>query len=193
MMGEVEVKSSIEDRQALVKRVQEIGGVFVREVAQEDVYFTHPCRDLKERDEALRLRREGSETILTFKGKKAGGMAKVREELEVGVASFKEASAILKRLGFVEGLVVRKRRAVYVVGDVEVSLDSVEGLGEFVEVEAKAAAAGIDTEEGLQLLDCAKSKVFDVADRLGLQRDRLSTASYLELLESASSSSSALR
>ena len=193
MIGEVEVKSSIEDREVLRRRIEAIGGAFVSEVVQEDVYFRHPCRDLKERDEALRLRQEGKETILTFKGKKIGAFAKMREELEVSVGSFKETAAILKKLGFSEGFVIRKRRAVYKVGDIAVSLDSVEGLGEFIEVEAQAATAGADTVDGLHLLEEAKAKVFEVVDKLGLQRDRLSTASYLELLESASSSSNALR
>ena len=193
MLGEVEVKARAHDLQALAKRALDIGGVFVCEVSQEDIYFRHPNMDLKDRDEALRLRQEGNSALLTFKGRKVGADAKMREEIEVSVSSFSEASAILKRLGFTEGSMVRKKRRIYKVGDVIVSLDAVESLGDFVEVEAKAASASIETENGVHILEDAKAKVFDVVDRLGIPREKLSTASYLELLDSASSSSMAER
>ncbi|HDD34114.1 MAG TPA: CYTH domain-containing protein [Thermofilaceae archaeon] len=51
------------------------------------------------------------------------------------------ALAILSYLGFKELATVKKLREVYVLDDVEVCLDRVEGLGEFVEVESRGASS----------------------------------------------------
>jgi adenylate cyclase class 2 len=49
------------------------------------------------------------------------------------------ARALLELLGFREAVRVRKRRELYRLGGVEVALDTVEGLGTFVELESKGA------------------------------------------------------
>jgi len=187
---EVEVKARVEDRE-LARKIEAIGGRFVREVAQEDLYFRHPCRDLRERDEALRLRREGKNYTLTFKGRRVGKGAKMRAELEVRVGDFDEAVALLERLGFEKAFVIKKRRREFALDEAIIALDSVEGLGEFVEIEMMATA-----EEGkgeLQRMESFKKKLFSMSDRLGIPKGQLTTESYLELLASKSSSSKALR
>jgi len=192
LTGEAEVKARIEDREDLLRRIEAIGGGFVREGAQEDLYFRHPCRDLKGRDEALRLRREGKNYTLTFKGRRVGKGAKIREELEVRVDDFEGMVALLERLGFEEVFVIKKRRREFTVDMATVALDSVDGLGEFVEIEVMITAGEGEGGEAKRI-EAFKNKLFSIADRLGIPRERLTTESYLELLASKSSSSKALR
>ena len=191
MTEEVEVKARVEDIEGLVRKIEGIGGKLVREVVQEDLYFTHPCRDLKEGDEALRLRREGKNYMLTFKGRRIGKGAKIREELEVRVGDFDETATLLKRLGFEKAFIIKKRRKEFVLNGVTIALDSVEGLGEFVEIEV--TTTGKSRRGGLHRMESFKNRLLSMTDRLGIPRERLTTESYLELLASKSSSSRPLR
>jgi adenylate cyclase class 2 len=185
LADEVELKAEISSRDEIAERIIAIGGRFLREVSQEDVYFRHPCRDLRGRDEALRLRHEGSNCTLTFKGKRFGSGVKMREEVEVRVDDGGTATTILKRLGFEEAFVIRKNRRVYALEGAEISLDSVDGLGEFVEIELmlKEVVSG----------DGVRERLHGLAERLEVPKEKLTTESYLELLASKSSSSKASR
>jgi adenylate cyclase class 2 len=183
---EVEVKVRVPSVAEAEEMVRRAGGSFVREGLQEDIYLRHPCRDLKARDEALRLRREGGGCTITFKGRREGGAAKMREEVEVQTDGFDEALAIFERLGFAPALTIAKRRREFRLGAATVVVDSVEGLGSFIEVEVKSGG-------GAGSFDAAKKELFSITDRLGIRREMLLTDSYLELLASRSSDSSAER
>ena len=79
---------------------------------------------------------------------------------------------LLERLGFRRVAVVKKVREVYRVGPFEVTLDSVEGLGDFVEIELK---------EGASSLEEAEEKVLALARELGIEEEPIKQ-SYLELI-----------
>ncbi len=183
MASEVELKAKIDSKEEFAKRIIAEGGIFLGEVSQDDVYFRHPCRDLRERDEALRLRREEGSCTLTFKGRRVGSGAKMREEIEAGVDDGAAAFAVLRRLGFEEAFEVRKKRSTYSLEGAEVSLDSVEGLGEYVEIELVLK----DGESG----EGIRERLYGLAERLKVPKEGLTTESYLELLASKSSSSRA--
>jgi adenylate cyclase class 2 len=184
--GEVEVKARVQSVAEAEGMVIGAGGVFVKEALQQDTYMKHPCWDLNGRDEALRLRNEGGICAITFKGKRQGGPAKVREEVEATIEGFEEARAIFERLGFTAAITLAKRRRTYRVGAATVVIDSVEGLGTFMEVEVKAGP-------GAAAFESAKNELFRTIDMLGISRESIITDSYLELLASESSDSRADR
>ncbi len=138
MAEEVEVKARA-DPERIRRKLAELGAELVSVEEQEDVYFAHPCKDLFASDEALRLRAVGGKAELTYKGPRKPGSAKSRLEVTVLVSDAAAAKALLELLGFKEAVRVRKRRELYKLGDVEVALDTVEGLGAFVELESKGA------------------------------------------------------
>jgi adenylate cyclase class 2 len=115
----------------------------------EDVYLAHPARDFAVTGEAFRVRRGGDENLITYKGPKLAGPAKTREEIEIGFergeSRFEEMIALYLRLGFREVARIRKRREPFHAScegrKLEVVLDEVDGLGQFVEVEARAGGA----------------------------------------------------
>jgi adenylate cyclase class 2 len=189
LVREVELKARVDDSEGLLGRIKEAGGVFLREVVQEDYYFKHPCWDFKEKDEALRLRREGAVCILTFKGPRLGKSAKVREELEVRLDDFKGMAALLQRLGFEKAFTIKKRRSDFSLEGATISVDSVEGLGEFVEIEVLVRELPAGTGEEAQMMENLYKLLGDIAERLKVPRDRLTTESYLEMLASESSRS----
>lgn len=138
MPREVELKFRCRDLEEARRRLQRLGASFRGVSRQVDVYFQHPCRDFAKRDEALRLRiEEGSLCELTYKGPREQGDLKAREEVTISLNDPDALMLILGRLGFSEVARVRKVREVYVVSGVEVALDAVEGLGDFIELEDK--------------------------------------------------------
>ena len=166
---EVELKLKVDDLSGIALRLKEAGAVKLAEEEQVDVYFQHPCRDFAETDEALRLRVSGGSARITYKGPRLSSEAKVRREVEVGVSDPERAGEILEALGFTRVAVIRKRRSVYRLGDVNVYLDEVEGLGSFVEIEADPG-----TRDPL-------TRVREVARTLGLDPGKAILKSYLEL------------
>jgi len=122
-------------------------------VVEEDVYYQHPCRDFLETDEAVRVRAtDGRSKSITYKGPRMGeGSVKRRVEIVVEV-SRGDPHRLLERLGFTPVVRVRKERTYYKLGEgVVVTLDRVEGLGCFVEVEGPSpeAIAGVIEDLGI--------------------------------------------
>jgi adenylate cyclase class 2 len=179
MSFEVEVKYRAVDHDLLVRRLLEKGAVAAPELAQEDIYLSHPSRDFTQTNEAFRVRRLGSENRITYKGPRRSGPTKTREEIEIPFAPGEEAAARLLRLfenlGFRTVAAIRKRRKpfhlTYHDHELEVALDLAEGLGAFAEIEAFA--------HGESDLPAAQQAVLDLAAELGLSE--VEPRSYLRM------------
>ena len=181
---EVEIKFRGADHKDLARRLADLGAAKGVAVEQEDLYLSHPARDFRATDEALRLRRQGMEHRITYKGPKLGGPTKTREEIElpygdgaVGDDAAKMA-LMLGHLGFKPVANVRKVRTSHRLSfegrTMEVGLDTVDGLGTFAEVEAIA--------DGPDDLADAQQVVLELAGRLGLGTDQVETRSYLRMI-----------
>lgn len=149
-----------------------------------DLYFNAPDRDFARTGEAFRMRRVGSSSWLTYKGPRQQGPVKVRKELELaipdGEASARAFTELFGCLGYRQVASVRKRRRCFPLERggfaVTVSLDDVETLGLFVEVEIVAP------EEHAA---AARDAIVAVADELGLEG--LEPRSYLRMVLEARS------
>jgi adenylate cyclase class 2 len=146
-----------------------LGASPVEAKEEVDIYFQHPCRDFAKTDEALRVRRSGGDVEVTYKGPRMRSSAKAR--LELTVSADGDVEAVLEALGFRKVAVIKKRREYYSYGSLTISLDDVEGLGQFVEIEAVASSEASLKE--------AEAEVSALAERLGLA-ERVD-ATYLEL------------
>lgn len=135
-MREREVKIKVDSLIGLNEKLIAQGFLFCGKKKQRDVYFNHPCRDFSKTDEALRLRFEDGKVELTYKGPRENGRAiKVREEISCEVVG--EIEEALHRLGFKKVAEVDKEREIFEREGIVVSLDRVEGLGEFIEIEGE--------------------------------------------------------
>ncbi|REE26316.1 MULTISPECIES: class IV adenylate cyclase [Methanothermobacter] len=173
-MIEVEVKAKIHDRDEMVDRILSLGGVHVSEEEQHDLYFNAPHRDFARTDEALRIRRSGGRTFITYKGPKIDEESKTRKELETEVADPGTAAEILESLGFRMVREVVKERRIYSVGEFTVSIDTVMGLGTYLEIER-------DLPDGSDYAGALR-EIFELYRKLGIE-DGFERRSYLELLE----------
>jgi len=174
-MYEVEVKVPA-DIEAVAERLDEMGAEHVDTVIQEDTYYDAPHRDFAETDEAFRVRRETrkGETAskITYKGPLVEAESKTREEFETGVADGDSVDAIVTRLGFAPAATVRKNRRVFQVRDYDVTLDAVDDVGTFVEVETETDGD----------IEPAREGAYEVLRDLGLDPADQRRTSYLGML-----------
>jgi adenylate cyclase class 2 len=173
MMMEIEVKVKA-DLKGVEKRLLEEGGNFVNEERQIDTYYNAPHRDFAESDEALRLRSIGRKNMLTYKGSRLDALSKSRKEITLSV-SREPTEELLSSLGFSKFGQVLKLRRNYKLGDLLVSLDNVENLGTFVEIEAVGEEKDFEFHE---------KRVVGLLERLGFSKGEIIRESYLELIYS---------
>ena len=193
MQYEVELKYPVPGHAAIREQLQQLGAQFHTPRIEIDRYFTHPCRCFGETDEALRIRRIGDDCFITYKGPRLDKKTKTRVELEYPldapdyIAGVVEDGApvekklacwtlLLEKLGFGQLSEVRKERhaaeLVWHDEPVEITLDDVDRVGTYVELEWV-------TEEHA-LLDEGRERVLSLAEQLGLAD--MERRSYLELL-----------
>lgn len=179
------MKFPVEDAAAIESRLLALGAASRGSVSQLDRYFNHPCRDFAHTDEAVRLRQVAERVELTYKGPRVDAVTKTRREHSLPLAapdtfggprSTVEAwTGLLVSLGFRVVAEVSKDRTVFSIDRgslaVEIAIDTVAGLGAFVELELLAEEAGLDAAR-----DCLR----DLARELGLTASE--RRSYLELL-----------
>lgn len=149
---EVEQKYIVQDADQLQRRLQDAGYVLVGTEEHEDIYFRHPVRDFRQTDEALRLRKLNDRLLITYKGQRLEAVVKTRPEIELSLRAEECGSweQLLQCLGFAEVERVRKQRSIFKAtasGDelslrIIISLDRVQGLGDFAEIELIVADAG---------------------------------------------------
>ena len=179
-MYEVELKAPA-DHDAVRDRLDAIGATRLDSVTQTDVYYDASHRSFAKTDEALRLRRErptdspadDGSSALTYKGPLVETETKTRAEIETGVEDGDATDELLMKLGFEPTATVTKRRERYRLRGYTVTLDTVEELGSFVEVERMA-----ETED----LDDAGAGIVSILEALGVDADDGTTTSYLEMV-----------
>ena len=178
-MIEVEVKARINSFKEMEEKLSEIGARKTKREFQEDIYFNSPVVDFEKTDEALRIRttKEDDDTniFITYKGPKIDEKSKTRHEIEMGIENSQKCSGIFEAVGFKKVRAVRKNRQYYTYENFEISLDDVEGLDPYMEIEI-ALGDGEDYSE-------AQNSIFELFEKLGVT-DGFERTSYLELLES---------
>ena len=162
-MYEVELKFPLARVAAVEASLDRLAARFGPPLDQADRYFAHPGRDFALTDEALRLRRAGESLAITWKGPRLGQGAKTRREIELPLAALTaeegavptlEAwTTLLEALGFRRVFDVEKRRRPARVswrgGEIDVAIDQVTGLGDFLELEILAGEEAIPAAVGL--------------------------------------------
>jgi adenylate cyclase class 2 len=179
MKYEVEMKFPAPDMPALESRLAAMGIDISQPQLELDVYFSHPARDFAATDEALRIRRKGQLNFITYKGPKIDATTKTRQEIDLPLPDEEESAqawtSLLESLGFSPvAEVCKSRRKFHVVWQnqrVEGSLDHVDQLGDYAELELVVAPEDLDT---------ARRCIAALAETLGLTHSE--RRSYLELL-----------
>jgi len=136
---EIEVKYAVANLTALEKRLKAIGAQLVQaRIFESNLRFDDQAGSLGLTSRVLRLRLDTA-ARMTFKGPsviEAG--VRDRLEIEFVVSDFYAARSFLEALGYRVTMIYEKFRAVYNLGDVDVTLDELP-YGNFVEIEGPDA------------------------------------------------------
>ena len=171
-MLEVELKVKVQSLEPVRRQLLEKGAVCSGRIHEHDIYYNAPHRDFGVTDEAVRVRYTNDHAVVTYKGAKIKKFGlKAREELNTAVESGEVFETMLNRLGFTKTTEVNKWRENYRFSDAAISLDEVDELGPFVEIEIMAE----DENSNAAVL------IQRIAKEIGVSGEPI-LASYLELL-----------
>jgi adenylate cyclase class 2 len=176
-MLEFELKVRISSLDPVREQLIGHNAQFCGRIHEHDIYYNAPHRDFGVTDEAIRVRYTNDHALVTYKGAKikASGL-KAREELNMVVDSGAVFEQILGRLGFTRTAEVNKWRENYRLSGAAITLDEVENLGTFVEIEILAEDENSNPA----------ARIEEIAKEIGVYGEPI-LASYLELLLSKQS------
>jgi adenylate cyclase class 2 len=159
---EIELKFPLLDINGLITTLNSISKK-EKESLQIDYYFNHPKRSFlatKPVSEWLRIRESDKGNSINYKNwhKDLDAKSISCDEFETKVEDVSQCKKLFAALGFEELMTVEKKRSTYIVDSVEVAVDEVKGLGNFIELEAKKPFE--NTGE-------AKKHLFKVLEKIG--------------------------
>lgn len=162
-----EVKASSSNNQSLHKKLLELGADFKGIDNQVDTYFKVP-------EGRLKLRSGNIENSLIYY--KRSNHAQVRES-EIYLEKLPPANNMLSLLSASNGVLVevKKARSIFFIENVKFHLDTVEGLGDFVEIEA------ID-DTGKRELKFLQEQCNQYVDLLKIDSESFLSLSYSDLI-----------
>jgi adenylate cyclase, class 2 len=133
---EQEVKLAFPTIEAARRAVHTAGGrLVVSRRLLDDQLFDTPDLHLRSLGTAVRVRRDGTGAVITWKGPAQPGPVKSREELETGVDDPRVIEAILDTLGLRPCFRSQKFREEYALDGATVTVDETP-FGVFAEIEA---------------------------------------------------------
>ena len=140
---EVEIKVKVDSLKEIKNKVSKIGKL-IKAVKQVDEYYVPAHRDFFAKKphptEWLRVRTNPDKVVWEYTrsvNPKEDGDYDYAEEYETEISDPEELRKILRFLDFKKSITVEKDREYWMCDKIEVALDSVKGLGFFVEAEAK--------------------------------------------------------
>lgn len=140
---EVEIKVKINNFDEVKVKVSKLGKL-IKSINQIDEYYVPQHRDFfavkPHPVEYLRIRTNPDKIVFEYTkaiNRRADGDYDYAEEYETPISDPVEFRKILNFLDFKKVVVVDKEREYWDCGNIEVALDKVKNLGEFIEAEAK--------------------------------------------------------
>jgi len=169
---EVELKYRLTDRETFWARLSaKSPEVMLEDNLEHDCYFDSPSASLKSEHKSLCIREMQPSGIMLWIVK---GPEKDRCEA-VNISDAAKAKSMLGTLGYQCVFEINKRRSVYFLGKFHLTLDSLEGVGDFTEL-----AIMTDDET---MLPVYESQLLALAAELGLNESQREFLSYRQLQE----------
>lgn len=168
MATNIEIKARVMDFDGLARRVEALCDTPGVTLEQEDTFFNTPGGRLK-----LRVLAPDHGELIYYARDNASGP----KRSDYFISTTTEPDALKTVLAAAWGIrgVVRKQRLLYMVGNTRIHLDTVEGLGTFMELEV-VLAAGQSEPQGF-------ATAIELMARLGIADSNLVDVAYIDLLD----------
>ncbi|XP_049323295.1 uncharacterized protein LOC125782640 [Astyanax mexicanus] len=167
MPSNVEIKAQVYDHDTLTQRAKEISGSEGTIIKQQDTFFTVSKGRLKLRDF-----KNGSGQLIFYERPDMDGP----KLSNYSITATDDPDGLRKVLTDALGQVgeVKKERRLYMVGQTRVHVDTVEGLGNLMELEV-VMKENQSTEEGVAIAN-------QLMQDLGVKNEDLIEGAYMDLL-----------
>ena len=166
-MQNIEIKARYPDSEKAHTIAKKIGAQWLGEETQIDTYFIVPHGRFKLRESS----KHGGQLVPYIRPNSEGPKKSTYQILPVSQPS--EFKKLMTEILGVD-VVVEKKRSVYILGNIRIHIDVVQGLGHFFEFEAVYENLEDETKEKQKVSDLLK--VFEIHDT------QLLKFSYRELL-----------
>lgn len=181
-MIECEIKLKIENPKDIKEKLVNLSFVEYDSLTETDTYFDNTNGDIRSNDKALRIRESVNHTTgctysqINFKDKKLDNRSMSRPEYESEIADADTMAKILSCLGYTPvSPEVKKNRTILRSSSINACIDSVEGLGYFLELET---FANNEAEKDEALL-----KLEEILKKIGYKMSDTTKTSYLTALQ----------
>jgi len=157
-MYEIEAKVPLTkaDLKRLQKEIPKIAKLKGKSIKKDDYYG--PTNTF-----LMRIREKGEWSIFNIKSKNVKGGIELNQEVEIPVKSKKTFASLLKKIGIEHSNQKTKKSTVYLYQDLQIEINHVVGLGDYLEIEAEAESKS-DIPKAIQKLH-AIFKQFDFSPR----------------------------
>lgn len=169
MKIEIEIKAKCKNLPAIKKSLKRLNAKYVGTIHQVDTYFLLSPNDRCKGAPRLRVREDINKKRFSLEYHNPIDKFKAKE-YEVGISDPKMAKTILKQLGYLVEAVIDKIREKYTCRGLNIDIDKVKGLGQFIEVE------------------CMKNKkdslknIYDFFEAIGVsKKDLIPESRYLDM------------
>jgi len=138
-MFEIEIRAKISDLKGIRERIISLGAEAVKTEKQVDSVFGRKV-DLDKEHKIIdghfsaRIRQKDNNTALEFKEIKRDGAG---IELSCPLSRYEDGINFLDQMGFQEAFTITKNREIFELDNFELSLDQVDKLGDYLEIEHK--------------------------------------------------------
>jgi len=170
-MQNVEFKAELRDLELARSVCTAIGARYIQTLHQTDTYYRVEAGRLKKREAV------GEQTEWIFYERPDDAAAKLSR---FKIYSEEEAGEEFGGAGMAVWVVVKKRRELYMLGNVRIHLDDVEGLGRFIEFEALVTQEGAGGMAG-GIEECRR-RVMELRRELGPALGEAVGVGYSDLL-----------
>jgi adenylate cyclase, class 2 len=164
-MYEVEVKAALRNRNEVIQNLINLGCEFSEELHQVDYVFFPKGFSFPPPigTAVLRVRNQNDKYFFTLKMSQSNRQDSIEREMSIGDGPM--MIEILKLMGWQEAPTVDKRRNKTNFKDMEIVLDHVEELGEFIEVEKVVKNENEGERNKIQ------SELFAFLETLGIKKE----------------------
>lgn len=168
-MREIEIKARVHDQDRLVAALKQKGAIMSEPIKQHDEVWYEPGAPVGTVGKnVLRIRTQNDTTTIFTLKQTVAALDKIEHELEV--ANAEQMRAIIELMHYVPYSSITKTRRKTHIGEIEVCVDDVEGLGRFIEAEKLCA----NDSDG----DAVREELWDLFEELGISKDDQVTKGY---------------
>lgn len=167
---EVEAKFPLHNKEFTTNQLNSLGIITETNNIQKDIYYTPAHENFLEKNpisEWLRVRNTNEETTINYKNWTNNGKNnKIScKEVEIGIDDYNGMIEMLEALDFKKIIVVEKIRNTWEYNNIMISLDTINDLGNFIELEFKTNL--FDNEE--DSLNYLKNAIQELGIEVGEQ------------------------